>query len=73
LVHYLWNEPKPANIPVNDNTKGALRVDIAEFRNESLNSDSKNKNPHNEGFIILLSLITIGLISITINPDCKNT
>jgi hypothetical protein len=49
VVKYLWSEPRPANIniPANDNAKGTLRVDIAEFRNESLNSDSKNKNTPN--------------------------
>jgi hypothetical protein len=46
LVTQLGSEPKPANIniPANENAKGTLRVDIAEFRNESLNSESKNKN-----------------------------
>lgn len=46
LVMGLFANPQPDNAPMNDNdnTKGALRLDIAQFRNESLNQDTKNKN-----------------------------
>lgn len=47
LVLGLFANPQPDNEPMNDYTKGALRVDIAEFRNESLNSETKNKNTPN--------------------------
>lgn len=44
LVMGLFANPQPDNAPMNDNTKGALRLDIAQFRNESLNSGVKSKN-----------------------------